>query len=205
MPQQQREPVFRPKPACLGDCLIAAQPVEARAARAPVRASRTAVGSRPPSSSRSRRRSGQQYGQSLFTGAWLGGRAPGAVSHEARRHRPPPQGRPVGERCVGITWEGGCAKNKSQVIKFRKLKTSRRVTPVAPIGSVLSLPSKSAPPPARPLHSTRATVPANARTGHHAVRSGHRRRRTRDRGARRRADSTRHRVPSRTRPSIVSE
>ena len=31
MPQQRREPVFRPKPAYLGDCLIAAQPVEARA------------------------------------------------------------------------------------------------------------------------------------------------------------------------------
>ena len=31
VPQQRREPVFRPKPAYLGDCLIAAQPVEARA------------------------------------------------------------------------------------------------------------------------------------------------------------------------------
>jgi hypothetical protein len=93
----------------------------------------------------------------LAGGGGRRGRAPGAVSHEARRHRPPPQGRPVGERCVGITWEGGCAKNKSQVIKFRKLKTSRRVTPVAPIGSVLSLPSKAAP--ARPLQSHYSTRP----------------------------------------------
>ena len=88
----------------------------------------------------------------LAGGGGRRGRAPGTVSHEARRHR-----RRAAQSASGVGIRRGCApkcKNKSQMIKFRKLQTSRRVTPVAPIGSVLSLPAGSPTPSRRPPASS---------------------------------------------------